>query len=307
MANEVELALLLKALNPVCSKLPDGWAKLEAFLKSGADLTSIRAMLAALDLVKVGDDGIAVALTADEASAAAAAADPRSSTPLVAVPIKTTKSLAAAIEKMEAAYLANLAAAGGPPAVGTECKRKACKNCYQGEQSNETECKHHPGKPVFHDCEKYWTCCADRKRVLDFNDFLNIPGCTVAPQCLWYEEVSEDVVEKQVRMDHFETPKDFVVSFFTKCADPEKTEITVNEDTLSITTAYEHRFTFTKTFHLKGTVVPGKCKATISPAKIDVTLSKTYAERWDAIEGSEAAAAGAATGDTSADATGDLD
>mmetsp|Transcript_32964 Transcript_32964/g.99755 ORF Transcript_32964/g.99755 Transcript_32964/m.99755 type:complete len:260 (+) Transcript_32964:211-990(+) len=239
MANEVELALLLKALNPVCSKLPDGWAKLEAFLKSGADLTSIRAMLAALDLVKVGDDGIAVALTADEASAAAAAADPRSSTPLVAVPIKTTKSLAAAIEKMEAAYLANLAAAGGPPAVGTECKRKACKNCYQGEQSNETECKHHPGKPVFHDCEKYWTCCADRKRVLDFNDFLNIPGCTVAPQCLWYEEVSEDVVEKQVRMDHFETPKDFVVSFFTKCADPEKTEITVNEDTVRLVAAVD--------------------------------------------------------------------
>lgn len=77
------------------------------------------------------------------------------------------------------------------------------------------------------------------------------------------------------RVDHFESGRDFVVSFFTKCAEPSKTSIQVNENTvsaeevrvtaagltcsrprysvqLSISTVYERNCTFTKSFRLKG-------------------------------------------------------
>lgn len=35
---------------------------------------------------------------------------------------------------------------------------------------------HHPGNPVFHEGSKGWSCC--KRRVLEFDEFLRIPGCT---------------------------------------------------------------------------------------------------------------------------------
>ena len=38
------------------------------------------------------------------------------------------------------------------------------------------ECVHHPGHPIFHEGSKGWSCC--KKRVLDFDEFMKIEGCT---------------------------------------------------------------------------------------------------------------------------------
>lgn len=103
-------------------------------------------------LIRVAADGTVSEISpAEAAAAAAAAADSRSSGPLFDVPTKVMKSVQAALEKQEAAYQAMLAAAGGPPAVGTQCKRKNCKNRYEGEESNDVECTFCPGEPVFHE------------------------------------------------------------------------------------------------------------------------------------------------------------
>lgn len=58
-----------------------------------------------------------------------------------------------------------------------KCQNNACQNreYYEAENTDES-CIHHPGGPIFHDALKGWSCC--KKRVIDFNDFLNIPGCT---------------------------------------------------------------------------------------------------------------------------------
>lgn len=86
-----------------------------------------------------------------EAAAAAAAAEAQSSGPMVDVPMNVTKSVQAALDKQAAAYQEKLAAAGGPPAVGTQCKRKNCKDRYEGEESMTKTCTHCPGEPVFHE------------------------------------------------------------------------------------------------------------------------------------------------------------
>eukprot|EP00037_Helgoeca_nana_P032712 m.415041 g.415041 ORF g.415041 m.415041 type:complete len:293 (-) comp29513_c0_seq1:123-1001(-) len=284
---EADVGVMLKVLGPLYSRTPDGSVKIEEFLKSGADLSSIKAMLASIGLIRVAADGTVSEISpAEAAAAAAAAADSRSSGPLFDVPTKVMKSVQAALEKQEAAYQAMLAAAGGPPAVGTQCKRKNCKNRYEGEESNDVECTFCPGEPVFHEGYKYWSCC-DKKKSLDFDEFLNLPGCKTAERCMWFDEESDEAVEKPVRMDHFESGRDFVMSFFTKCAEPSKTEIKVNEDTLTISTTYERNCTFTKSFHLKGTIDPDRCTATIMTAKIDVKLMKTSGERWDGLEAAE--------------------
>lgn len=62
------------------------------------------------------------------------------------------------------------------PAKDTTCKRKTCGVSYDGKPRDSEACVHHPGHALFHEGSKGWTCC--KKRVLDFDEFLSIPGCT---------------------------------------------------------------------------------------------------------------------------------
>ena len=62
------------------------------------------------------------------------------------------------------------------PANAT-CRRRGCGATYTGSTARDEEkCVHHPGQPVFHEGSKGWSCC--KRRVLEFDEFLKIPGCT---------------------------------------------------------------------------------------------------------------------------------
>eukprot|EP01132_Coremiostelium_polycephalum_P001292 gene1292-1633_t len=55
---------------------------------------------------------------------------------------------------------------------------KKCGNNGCGKEFTEEtidQCCYHPGAPVFHEGLKGWSCC--QKRVVDFDDFLALPGC----------------------------------------------------------------------------------------------------------------------------------
>ncbi|KAJ3220277.1 hypothetical protein HDU67_003292 [Dinochytrium kinnereticum] len=52
-----------------------------------------------------------------------------------------------------------------------------CGKPFTPEENSETACEFHAQGPLFHEGSKGWACCS--KRVLEFNDFLKIPGCTV--------------------------------------------------------------------------------------------------------------------------------
>lgn len=62
------------------------------------------------------------------------------------------------------------------PANAT-CRRRGCNTSYDPSISREEEkCVHHPGQPIFHEGAKGWSCC--KKRVLEFDEFLKLPGCS---------------------------------------------------------------------------------------------------------------------------------
>ena len=152
-----------------------------------------------LQLIRVGANGSVSEISAAEAAAASeAAANARSTAPLLDVPASVTKSVQTALAKQEQAYQEKMAAAGGPPAIDTQCKRPNCKNRYKGEESDGVPCNYCPGEPVFHEGFKYWSCC-DGKKTLDFDEFLNLPGCKTAEKCLWFEEEVSTEIEKPVR------------------------------------------------------------------------------------------------------------
>lgn len=47
---------------------------------------------------------------------------------------------------------------------------------YYEEENEHGVCLYHSGGPVFHEGLKGWSCC--QKRVVDFDEFMKIPGCT---------------------------------------------------------------------------------------------------------------------------------
>ncbi|CAO3625890.1 unnamed protein product [Cunninghamella echinulata] len=57
-----------------------------------------------------------------------------------------------------------------------KCTRQGCGKEYNEDNNVDNGCQFHAGAPVFHEGLKGWSCC--KKRVSDFDEFLQIPGCT---------------------------------------------------------------------------------------------------------------------------------
>ncbi|KAJ7632173.1 HSP20-like chaperone [Roridomyces roridus] len=59
------------------------------------------------------------------------------------------------------------------------CTRKGCGLEFSDSADGSETCTFHPGAPVFHEGLKSWSCCSDvYKPVLEFDEFMKIPGCT---------------------------------------------------------------------------------------------------------------------------------
>lgn len=76
-----------------------------------------------------------------------------------------------------------------PIKEGTTCKRIKCGVQYtpevraKREKGEKEECVHHPGAPIFHEGSKGYSCC--KRRVLEFDEFMKIEGCTVKDKHLF--------------------------------------------------------------------------------------------------------------------------
>ncbi|KAG0229075.1 hypothetical protein BGW42_001796 [Actinomortierella wolfii] len=57
------------------------------------------------------------------------------------------------------------------------CTHRGCEKNYDEETNTDTSCTFHPKGPIFHEGLKGWSCCS--KRVVSFDEFLKIPGCSV--------------------------------------------------------------------------------------------------------------------------------
>lgn len=66
-----------------------------------------------------------------------------------------------------------------PESAASLCYNKGCGQSFAEGENGAEACRFHPGNPVFHDAYKGWGCC--NKKVTDFTEFLNIPGCTRGP------------------------------------------------------------------------------------------------------------------------------
>ncbi|KAK7023967.1 translation initiation factor IF-2 [Favolaschia claudopus] len=59
-----------------------------------------------------------------------------------------------------------------------KCTRKGCGREFSDSEDASEPCTFHPGNAVFHEGLKSWSCCSEvYKPVLEFEQFMKIPGC----------------------------------------------------------------------------------------------------------------------------------
>ncbi|KAI7870598.1 HSP20-like chaperone [Spinellus fusiger] len=68
-----------------------------------------------------------------------------------------------------------------------KCTHKGCGKEFSEKENLENSCQFHPGAPVFHEGLKGWSCC--QKRVIDFDEFMTMAGCSYGQHSTEQEKV----------------------------------------------------------------------------------------------------------------------
>ncbi|GAA5900309.1 cysteine and histidine-rich domain-containing protein [Sporobolomyces salmoneus] len=170
---------------------------------------------------------------------------------------------------------------------GMTCKRKSCGKSYGGEgmERSEEECRYHPGVPIFHEGSKGFSCC--KRRVLEFDEFLRIEGCKTGKHLFVgaKKSDSDQAVEEQVecRIDHYQTPRQVIVSVFGKNADKEKSSVKFENESMTIDLILPSNKRFTRTLTLYGPIDPSTSTYKIFGTKCEITLSKADSRSWPTV------------------------
>lgn len=179
------------------------------------------------------------------------------------------------------------------------CKRGGCGFKFEGgarDRSKET-CKHHKGSPIFHEGSKGWSCC--KRRVLDFNDFLQIVPCTTAKSGHLFVGAPKTAADGSAdgeesadcRMDHYETPNDVRLTVYAKAVDAANSSIEFNEDgvvfslLLPPATGSSRGRRFKKILKPFAPILPAESSFNITKFKVDLVLTKkAKGQSWPCLE-----------------------
>ncbi|PWY89739.1 chord-domain-containing protein [Aspergillus heteromorphus CBS 117.55] len=166
-------------------------------------------------------------------------------------------------------------------AANATCRRRGCNKGYDASIAREAEkCLHHPGHPIFHEGSKGWSCC--KRRVLEFDEFLNLPGCVEKTKHLFIgkgKPAGEEKVET-VRNDFYQTSSSVNVSLYLKKIDKAqaKVEFSATAITLDLPTTDNKRYT--DTYQLFAPIDPEKSQFRVLGTKLELTLVKGDGTSW---------------------------
>jgi len=171
---------------------------------------------------------------------------------------------------------------------GMKCKRNGCGVVYEDDETHRTEggkeatCVFHPAPPIFHEGSKGYMCC--KRRVLEFDEFLKIQGCTTGKHLFVGKPKAAEEELVQCRIDHYQTPQTVQVSVFAKKADKEKSTVVIGEDSVDLDLFLPDHKRFTKTIKLFGPIKAEESSSTILGTKVELKLVKVDARSWNMLE-----------------------
>ncbi|KAI1348199.1 HSP20-like chaperone [Xylaria sp. FL0043] len=175
---------------------------------------------------------------------------------------------------------------------GKPCRRKGCHATYKkGQQRSDNEnCVHHPGAPIFHEGSKGYSCC--KRRVLEFDQFMKIEGCKTSPRHLFIgsgqdktkknrQGAGEELLDT-VRHDFYQTPTTVIASFFLKKIDSTKATVEFHPTTLELDlpTNEPTPKRYKASVPLFGEIDTQKSTFKILGTKLEVSLYKADGASW---------------------------
>ncbi|CAH7675000.1 diploid state maintenance protein chpA [Phakopsora pachyrhizi] len=172
--------------------------------------------------------------------------------------------------------------------LGSKCKRLGCKVEWKGESRrgklNDQECSYHPGTPIFHEGSKGYSCC--KRRVLDFDDFLEIKGCKNSSHLFLGSGAHQNREGQMVncRFDFYQTPGQVIVSIFGKSAIKDLSFVKFEPMSFDVQLKLPENKLYIRRFELFGEIDPSKSSYKLLPTKCEIILSKADGRSWSNLE-----------------------
>ncbi|KAI8998475.1 chord-domain-containing protein [Trametes punicea] len=177
-----------------------------------------------------------------------------------------------------------------PVPPGTVCRHKGCNVVYESDELNRkeggaaSECTYHPKPPIFHEGSKGYLCC--KRRVLEFEEFLKIEGCTKGRHVFVPKKTAETQEEQftECRIDHYQTPNDVHASVFAKQADPNTSTVKIEENQVFLDLYLPNKKRFRRVLNLWGPVNPEESSYKFYGTKVELKLKKKDVRSWTLLE-----------------------
>jgi hypothetical protein len=166
-------------------------------------------------------------------------------------------------------------------AVDAPCLHRGCNASYVDANSRQAECFYHPGRPVFHDMSKGWSCC--RRKVLEFDDFLKIEGCT-SGRHKFVPPPRPAVAVVEFRYDFFQSVPKVTVSVYCKNADKQETRVEFRADSITWHVVGPDGQIADKTLQLAERIKPSECSFAVLSTKVELRLVKEEGVQWTTLE-----------------------
>ncbi|KAJ1307783.1 hypothetical protein OPQ81_001869 [Rhizoctonia solani] len=175
-------------------------------------------------------------------------------------------------------------------APGTMCKRPGCRKQFVSDEESRqgdgegAQCKYHANQPLFHEGSKGYVCC--KKHVLDFDDFLAIPGCKTGRHVFVSKARTDGPTEEIVksRIDHYQTPTEVRVSIYAKQVDQSRSTVVLESDKIILDLFLPAGKRDKRTIALFGTINTTASSFKFYGTKVDVILVKSDNRSWNALQ-----------------------
>ncbi|KAI9734117.1 MAG: hypothetical protein M1818_006680 [Claussenomyces sp. TS43310] len=180
---------------------------------------------------------------------------------------------------------------------GKTCRRKACGQQHAAGKSRDGEkCVYHPGAPIFHEGSKGYTCC--KRRVLDFDEFMNIEGCKTKSRHLFVgsgkkkgagSASGEEMVDN-VRHDFYQTPTSVIASIFLKKINKDAASVLFSDPTtltLDLPTTDTPPKRYKKAVQLFAPIDTEQSSFKIMGTKLELVLVKADGSSWPVLRADE--------------------
>ncbi|QRV75343.1 cysteine and histidine-rich domain-containing protein [Ceratobasidium sp. AG-Ba] len=175
-------------------------------------------------------------------------------------------------------------------APGTMCKRPGCRKLFVSDEESRqgdgeaAQCRYHANQPLFHEGSKGYVCC--KKHVLDFDDFLAIPGCKTGKHVFAPKASAEKPEESfvQSRVDHYQTPTEVRVSIFAKQTDQTRSTVVLESDKIILDLFLPAGKRDKREITLYGTIDPAASSYKFYGTKVEVVLVKADNRAWNALQ-----------------------